>query len=144
MRPFYANVNPQTALAASIDHLRLPGLSRLAPISNAGLGETQPDASRGRVRYLVLVSDSFTVFLAGKRTSVDLSGDLIEQVSTGVMSNYKAVIYKRMWGKTLPVLVAQAKSSVQELWAGIKDEPWSKDVEIDIAVAWLGNELVVD
>ena len=60
------------------------------------------------------------------------------------MSNYKAVIYKPMWGKTLPELVAQAKSAVQELWAGIKDEPWSKDVEIDIAVAWLGNELVGD
>ena len=52
VRPFYANVNPQTALAASIHHLRLPGPSRLASISNAGLGEMQPDASRGRVRYL--------------------------------------------------------------------------------------------
>ena len=28
------------------------------------------------------------------------------------------------------------------LWEGIKHEPWSSTVEIDIAVAWLGNELV--
>ena len=45
-RPFYANVNPQTALAASIDHLRLPGLSRLSTIANAGLSEIQPGKSR--------------------------------------------------------------------------------------------------
>ena len=83
VRPFYANVNPHTALAASIDHLRLPGSSRLSAIANAGLSEIQPDASRGRVRYLVLVTDSFSVFLAGKRSSVDLAGDLVEQVATG-------------------------------------------------------------
>ena len=130
VRPFYANVNPQTALAASIDHRRLPGLSRFASISNAGLGEIQPDASRGRVRYLVLVSDSFTVSLAGKHTVVDLAGDLIEQVSSGVMNNYRAVVYRPMWGKTLPILVSQAKTAVEELWAGIKDEPWAYTVEI--------------
>ena len=94
VRPFYANVNPQTALAASIDHLRLLGLSRLSTIANAGLSEIQPDASRGRVRCLVLVSDSFTVFLAGKHTGVDLAGNWVEQVETGVMTNFKAVIYK--------------------------------------------------
>ena len=86
-------MNPQTALGASIDHMRLPGLSRLASISNAGLSEIQPDASRGRVRYLVLVSDSYTVFLAGKASSVDLAGDSIEQVSSGVLNNYRAVVY---------------------------------------------------
>ena len=67
-------MNPQTALAASIDHARLPGLSRLSTIANSGLSEIQPDASRGRVRYLVLVTDSFSVFLAGKNTGVDLAG----------------------------------------------------------------------
>ena len=135
-------MNPQTALAASIDHLRLPGLSRLSTIANAGLSEIQPDASRGRVRYLVLVTDSFSVFLAGKHTGVDLAGDLVEQVATGVMTNYKAVIYKPLWGKTLPVLVAQARDAIAELWEGIKNEPFASTVEIDIAVAWLGNELV--
>ena len=94
------------------------------------------------MRYLVLVSDSFTVFSGGKHTGVDLAGDLIEQVSSGVMNNYRAVVYKPMWGKTLPILVAQAKAAVEELWAGIKDEPWASTVEIDVAVAWLGNELV--
>ena len=77
------NVNPQTALAASIDHSRLPHLSKLSGISNTGLSEIQPDASRGRARYLVLVSDSYAVFLAGKSTSVDLAGDLIEQTVGG-------------------------------------------------------------
>ena len=72
-RPFYANVNPQTALAASIDHSRLPHLSKLSGILNTGLGEIQPDASPGRARYVVLVSDSYTVFLAGKDAS-DPSG----------------------------------------------------------------------
>ena len=132
VRPFHANVNPQTALAASIDHLRLPGLSRLSTIANAGLSEIQPDASRGRVRYLVLVTDSFSAFLAGKHTGVDLAGDLVEQVATGVMTNYKAVIYKPFWGKTLPILVAQAWDAIAELWEGIKNEPFAPTVEIDI------------
>ena len=101
VRLFYANVNPQTALAASIDHARLPGLSRLSTIANSGLSEIQPDASRGRVRYLVLVTDSFSVFLAGKNTGVDLAGDLVEQVAKGVMSQYTAVSYKPLWGKNL-------------------------------------------
>ena len=135
-------MNPQTALAASIDHTRLPGLSKLSTIANSGLSEIQPDASRGRVRYLVLVTDSFSVFLAGKNTGVDLAGDLVEQVAQGVMSQYKAVTYKPLWGKTLPILVAQARDAVDELWEGIKNEPWSSTVEIDVAVAWLGNELV--
>ena len=59
VRPFYAKVNPQTALAASIDHSRLPHLSKVSGISKTGLGEIQPDASLGRARYPVLVSDSF-------------------------------------------------------------------------------------
>ena len=67
-------------------------------------GETQVVAAR----YLVLVSDSCTVFLAGKNTSVDLAEDLIEQTVSGVFSQYRAVVYHPMWGKTLPVLVAQA------------------------------------
>ena len=115
-------LNPQTALAASIDHARLPGLSRLSTIANSGLSEIQPDASRGRVRYLVLVTDSFSVFLAGKNTGVDLAGDLVEQVAKGVMSQYTAVSYKPLWGKTLPILVAQARDAVDELWEGIKNE----------------------
>ena len=36
VRPVYANVNPQTALGASNDRMRLPSLSKLASISNAG------------------------------------------------------------------------------------------------------------
>ena len=94
------------------------------------------------MRYLVLVTvtDSFSVFLAGKHTGVDLAGDLVEQVATGVMTNYKAVIYKPLWGKTLPI--AQARDAIAELWEGIKNEPFASTVEIDIAVAWLGNELV--
>ena len=142
VRPFYANVNPQAALAASIDHARLPGLSRLSTIANSGLSEIQPDASRGRVRYLVLVTDSFSVFLAGKNTGVDLAGDLVEQVAKGVMSQYTAVSYKPLWGKTLPIIVAQARDAVGELWEGTKNESWASTVEIDVAVAWLGNELV--
>ena len=58
------------------------------------------------------------------------------------MNNYRAVVYHPMWGKTPPILVSQAKTAVEELWAGIKDEPWASTVEIDVAVAWLGNELV--
>ena len=59
----------------------IAGLSRLSTIANSGLSEIQPDASRGRVRYLVLVTASFSVFLAGKNTGVDLVGDLVEQVA---------------------------------------------------------------
>ena len=125
VRPFYANVNPQTALAASIDHLRLQGLSRLSTIAS-------------RVRYLVLVTDSFTVFLAGKHTGVDLAGDLVEQVATGVMTNYKAVIYKPVWGKTLPILVAQAKDAIAELW----ERDQARTLVSTVSVAWLGNKLV--
>ena len=142
VRPFYANVNPQTALAASIDHARPPLLSKLSSISNTGLSEIQPDASRGRARYLVLVSDSCTVFLAGKSTSVDLAGDLIEQTISGVFSQYRAIQYRPMWGTTLPVLVAEAVKTTQELWTGLRNEVWANEVKIDVAIAWLENELV--
>ena len=90
---------PADALGASIDRMRPPCLSKLASISNAGLSEIQPDTSRGRARYLVLVSDSYTVFLAGKNTSADLAGDLIEQTATGVFSQYRAPSTTRCGGK---------------------------------------------
>ena len=124
-RPFYANVNPQTALAASIHHIRLPHLSKLS-------------ASW----YVVLVSDSYTVFLAGKNTSVDPAGDPIEQTVVGVFSQYRALVYQPMWGKTLAVLVAQAAKAVEDFWAGLRNEVWPNEVKIDVAIAWLGNELV--
>ena len=73
---------------------------------------------------------------------MDLTGDLIEQTATGVFNNYRAVIYHPMWGKTLPVLVAQAKKAVDDLWSGLRKEAWAKEVTIDVAIAWLGNELV--
>ena len=47
-----------------------------------------------------------------------------------------------MWGKTLPILVALAKKAVEDLWSGICNEAWAKEVTIDVAIAWLGNELV--
>ena len=83
------------------------------------------------MRYLVLVTDSFSVFLAGKHTGVDLAGDLVEQVATGVMTNYNG-IYKPLWGKTLPILVAQARDAIAELWERIKHEPFASSVEIAI------------
>ena len=42
----------------------------------------------------------------------------------------------------MPIIVAQARDAVDELWEGIKNESWASTVEIDVAVAWLGNELV--
>ena len=73
-----------------------------------------------RLRRENTLLDAFTVFLAGKHTGVGLAGDLIEQVSSGVMNNHRAVLYRPMWGKTLPILVSQAKTAVEELWAGIR------------------------
>ena len=40
------------------------------------------------------------------------------------------------------MLVAQAKKAVEDLWSDLRNEPSAKEVEIDVAVAWLGNELV--
>ena len=129
VRPFYANVNPQTALAASIDHLRLPGLSRLSTIANAGLSEIQPDASRGRVRYLVLVTDSFSVFLAGKHNRGD------DELQGG---HLQAPLGQNLAHPCRPGPGCDCRI----VGGGIKNEPFASTVEIDIAVAWLGNELV--
>ena len=140
VRPVYANVNPQTALGASIDHMRLPCLSKLASISTARLSKIQPDASRGRACYLVLVSDSYTVFPAGKNRNVDLAGDLIEQMATGVFNQYPAVIYHPMWGKTLPVLVAQAVKCgpVFATRRGRRRSRWTWP-SLRLATSWLAN-----
>ena len=78
-----------------------------------------------------MVSDSYTIFLTGKKTTVDLAGDLIQQTANGVFSQYRAVIYHPLWGKTLPLLVDEVVKSVNNLWSGLASKPWNQQVAGD-------------
>ena len=40
------------------------------------------------------------------------------------------------------MLVAEAVKATRELWTGLRNEVWANEIKIDVAIAWLGNELV--
>ena len=58
----YEGCPPQMATQVCFSERECPCLRRLAAINDEGLKLIKPENLRGRRRFLVLVSDSFTVF----------------------------------------------------------------------------------
>ena len=140
----YAEKPPQVAaqvtFAGSANSDQFPTIRRLAEVSDEGLSRIQPGDSRGRERGLVIVSDSTTVFMAGKRTFCDLAPDFKELRSgNGILSHYHYLEYAPIWGAALPSIVDKAHELVGAI-AQQSSRPQA--LAVDIIIVWMGNELV--
>ena len=130
----YADKPPQVAaqvtFAGSANADQFPTINKLAEVSDEGLSRIQPGDSRGREKGLVIVSDSTTVFMAGKRTFCDRAPDIKEmRTGNGILSHYAHVEYCPIWGASLPPIVDKVHSRPQSL-------------AVDVMIIWMGNELV--
>ena len=98
-----------------------------------------PDGSRGRKRILILVSDSTTVFVAGKKTKTNILSDLAAAKNTS-LSMYTEIIYEPLWGKTLTEISARIVALIDQtiMRYGVSDP----ELLIDAVACWQGNELV--
>ena len=141
----YAEKPPQIAaqvtFAGSANSDQFPTIRKLAEVSDEGLARRiQPGDSRGRERGLIVVSDSTTVFMAGKRTFCDLAPDFQElRTGNGILSHYQYLEYAPIWGAALPSIVDKVHELVGRI-AQQSSRPQARAV--DIIVVWMGNELV--
>ena len=62
----------------------------------------------------MICSDSFTVFQRSNRGWTDIAGDLERLRLDGTLSAYERVIYRPLWGKSLPRIVSEITKAVQE------------------------------
>ena len=140
----YAENPPQIAaqvtFAGSANSDQFPTIRKLAEVSDEGLARIQPGDSRGRERGLIVVSDSTTVFMAGKRTFCDLAPDFQElRTGNGILSHYQYLEYAPIWGAALPSIVDKVHELVGRI-AQQSSRPQA--LAVDIIVVWMGNELV--
>ena len=140
----YAEKPPQIAaqvtFAGSANSDQFPTIRKLAEVSDEGLARIQPGDSRGRERGLIVVSDSTTVFMAGKRTFCDLAPDFQElRTGNGILSHYQYLEYAPIWGAALPSIVDKVHELVGRI-AQQSSRPQA--LAVDIIVVWMGNELV--
>ena len=89
----YSDKPPQLAaqisLTASANCDQFPNIRRLCEVGDEGLARIQPGDSRGRERGVIVVSDSTTIFMAGKRTFGDLAPDFAKmREGSGILSHY--------------------------------------------------------
>ena len=138
----YEGCPPQIAVQVSFSERDTPGLRRLAQVSDQGLQLIKPESHKGRRRILVVCSDSFTVFQRSNRGWTDLAGDLEQLRVDGTLSAYERVIYRPLWGKSLPHIVHEITKAVQETIDEFSGAGQSQFLRIDIQAIWLGNELV--
>ena len=138
----YEGCPPQMAVQVSFNERDAPGLHRLAKISDRGLQMLKPESIRGRRRVLVICSDSFTVFQKSNRGFTDLAGDLEALRADGTLSAYEKIVYRPLWGKSLPHIVHQITNAVQALIDEYSGIGQSQYLRVDIQAIWLGNELV--
>ena len=138
----YEGCPPQVAVQVSFSERDTPGLRRLAQVSDQGLQLIKPESHKGRCRILVVCSDSFTVFQRSNRGWTDIAGDLEQLRVDGTLSAYERVIYRPLWGKSLPHIVNEVTKAVQETIDEFSGAGQSQFLRIDIQAIWLGNELV--
>ena len=140
----YADKPPQVAAqvtsAGSANADQFPTIKKLAEVSDEGLSRIQPGDSRGREKGLVIVSDSTTVFMAGKRTFCDLAPDIKEmRTGNGMLSHYAHVEYCPIWGASLPPIVDKVHELVGKI---IQESSRPQSLAVDVMIIWMGNELV--
>ncbi|OLP82939.1 hypothetical protein AK812_SmicGene36364 [Symbiodinium microadriaticum] len=139
----YADKPPQVAaqvtFAGSANADQFPTIKKLAEVSDEGLSRIQPGDSRGREKGLVIVSDSTTVFMAGKRTFCDLAPDIKEmRTGNGILSHYAHVEYCPIWGASLPPIVDKVHELVGKI---IQESSRPQSLAVDVMIIWMGNEL---
>ena len=129
-------------MKAALARCDTPGLRRLSQVYDQGLQLLKPEAHKGRRRVLVVCSDSFTVFQRSNRGWTDIAGDLEQLRVDGTLSAYERVIYRPLWGKSLPRIVNEITKAVQATIDEFSNAGQSQFLRIDIQAIWLGNELV--
>ena len=90
----------------------------------------------------MICSDSFTVFQRSNRGWTDLAGDLEQLRTEGTLTAYERIVYRPLWGKSLPRIVNEISNAVQSVIDEFSNSGQSQSLRIDIQAIWLGNELV--
>ena len=143
MNNLYRGIPAQLALAMCTKDIDLQRLPLLANVSDEGLALICPESVRGKLKALVVVTDSTTMLRAGRRATTDLGRDL-QGLRRDLLSNYAVIEYHPMWGKTLPTLVKKALELSDELERRYAGPLTGKHLEIDYHIVWSGNEFVGD
>ncbi|CAE7666482.1 unnamed protein product [Symbiodinium sp. KB8] len=139
IRALYQYMPVQAAANNMFEAEQYPYLRELCTLEDEGMQKLMPDGSRGRKRILILVSDSTTVFVAGKKTQTNILSDLAS-AKNGSLAMYTEIIYERLWGKTLTEISSKIINLVDQTIVryGISDP----ELSIDCIACWQGNELV--
>ena len=139
IRSLYQYMPVQAAANNMFDPEQHPYLRELCTLGDEGMQKLMPDGSRGRKRILILVSDSTTVFVAGKKTQTNILSDLAS-AKNGSLAMYTEIIYEPLWGKTLTEISSKIVNLVDQtiIRYGVSDP----ELLIDCIACWQGNELV--
>ena len=139
IRSLYQYMPVQAAANNMFDPEQHPYLRELCTLEDEGMQKLTPDGSRGRKRILILVSDSTTVFVAGKKTQTNILSDLAS-AKNGSLAMYTEIIYEPLWGKTLTEISSKIVNLVDQtiIRYGVSDP----ELLIDCIACWQGNELV--
>ena len=139
IKALYQYMPVQAAAANMFDPESFPYLREVCSLDDTGMSLLMPDGSRGRKRILILVSDSTTVFVAGKKTKTNILSDLAAAKNTS-LSMYMEIIYEPLWGKTLTEISARIVALIDQtiMRYGVSDP----ELLIDAVACWQGNELV--
>ena len=114
IRSLYQYMPVQAAANNMFDPEQHPYFERTLYIERRGeMQKLTPDGSRGRKRILILVSDSTTVFVAGKKTQTNILSDLA-QAKNGSLAMYTEIIYEPLWGKTLTEISSKIVNLVDQ------------------------------
>ena len=139
IKALYQYMPVQAAAANMFDPESFPYLREVCSLDDDGMSLLMPDGSRGRKRILILVSDSTTVFVAGKKTKTNILSDLAAAKNTSLCM-YTEIIYEPLWGKTLTEISARIVALIDQtiIRYGVSDP----ELLIDAVACWQGNELV--
>ena len=86
------------------------------------------------------MSDSTTVFMAGKRTFCDRAPDIKEmRTGNGILSHYAHVEYCPIWGASLPPILDKVHEIVGKI---IQESSRPQSLAVNVMIIWMGNELV--
>ena len=138
----YHGQPPQLAASVSLNQSKTkeqyPTLRKMCEVSDEDLIRIQPGCSRGHERGLIVVSDSNTIFMAGKKKFCNLQSGFEGLMSgSNILSHYNHLRYVPVLGASLRPMVDRVHDLVNEVVAA-SDKP--QRLHIDIVVLWMGNE----
>ena len=136
---FYKYLPRPLACEYALSDVREAGLvAKIGKLTDQGLAMLQPESTRGRLRYLVIVADSTTTFLTEGNWKTDLLAD-IKANRGNAFPHHLGVEYIPTWGANLTRLVELAVGKVTQLE---RETGASGQVSIDLMMIWNGNEFV--